>query len=298
MDSDVVKTIAGYLALAVPATVALANIAKLLMEWLKQRHAMAESRTQLSHQITSHYLDRALDPSVPLAIRHQLLRFLATPDRAGSRLSTWAESELKRVGGLVEQTNRAVAAAESEIQKAKSAGELAAAERKLVEAVQKQRGLLEPPSTPPVSAAAIRAGLISEKKLLGLNMKGQDLSDAHLVYRELRGADFSQTNLTEVSLQGCDLRAANFAGANLHGTVLYLADLRGADFSSAKLDKTDFKQARLEGANLSTAKIGSVDLRATYDDSTRWPEGFSPDAHGAVHVSPSEDATAHGGAGA
>lgn len=288
MDSDVVKTIAGYLALAVPATVALANLAKLLMEWLKQRHAIAESRTQQSHQITTHYLDRALDPNVPLAIRHQLLRFLATPDRAGSRLSTWAESELKRVGGLVEETNRAVAAAESEIQKAKSAGELAAAERKLAEAVWKQRGLLEPPTAPPVTAAAIRAGLISEKKLVGLNMKGQDLSNADFVYRELRGADFSQANLTEASLQGCDLRAANFAGAILKGTAFYLADLRGADFTDAQLEKTSFHQARLESANLGSAKIGSVDLRATYDESTQWPKGFLPDAHGAVHLSPAE----------
>lgn len=286
METEAIKTIAGYIALATPATVALANLAKIGIEWLKQRHSIREAQTNQAHQITTHYLDRALDPNVPLAIRHQLLRFLATSDKNGTRLSNWAQSELSRIGGIVEETNRAVVTAESELQRAKNAAEIAAAERKLAEAVNKQRGLLEPPLTPPVNAAAIRAGLVSEEELPGLNMKGQNLTGAKLTYRNLRGADFSGANLTNASLQGSDLRAANFSGAILERTTLYVADARGANFSESKINNSDFQGARLEGAVFQSATIVNSDMRATCDDNTVWPDGFNVEEHGLVHISP------------
>lgn len=286
MTIDALQTIAGYAALAVPATVAIANIAKALLEWLQQGHKIRESQIQLSHQITTHYLDKALDPLVPLAIRHQLLRFLSTPDKDGTRLSGWAKAELERVGGLVDETNRAVSEAEAALREAKSAVELERAERKLAEVVRKQQGLLQPPTTPPVTAAAIRAGLVKEEKLNGLEMPGADLHGASFVYRELRGADFSGANLIGASLQGCDLRAATFARANLSGTVFYKADLRGASLRDATLESTDFHQTRLEGADLTGVDLTKVDLRATYDESTIWPQGFDPVPAGAVHVNP------------
>lgn len=289
METEAIKTIAGYIALATPVTVALANLAKIGIEWLKQSHSIREAQTNQAHQITTHYLDRALDPNVPLAIRHQLLRFLATPDKKGSRLSDWAESELSRIGGIVEETNRAVVEAESELQQAKNNAEIAAAERKLAEAVKKQRGLLEPALSPPINAAAIRAGLVSEKELPGLDMKGQDLSGGNLVYRNLRGSDFSDTVLLGASLQGCDLRAANFSGATLGRTTFYEADVRGADFSNSNIDNCYFLQARLEGANFDSATIKDSDMRATYDDDTVWPDAFNPEAQGAVHIDPAKE---------
>jgi hypothetical protein len=286
MTPETVQTIAAYLALAVPATVAIANFAKIAMEWLQQRHKIGEAQVQLSHQITTHYLDRALDPSVPLAIRHQLLRFLATPDVKGARLSTWARTELERVGGLVDETNRAVVAAEEGLRVAKSAIELERAERKLAEAVRLQRGLLEPPTKPPITAAAIRAGLVDEKKLNGLEMPDSDLRNADFVYRELRGANFRNTDFTAASLQGCDLRAADLSGAILANTTFYLADLRGANLSNAKMSSCDLRQARFEGTDLSGAEIVDCRVLATFDESTRWPEGFDAVAAGAVHTGP------------
>lgn len=290
METEAIETIAGYIALATPVTVAFANLAKIGIEWLKQTHSIREAQTKQAHQITTHYLDRALDPNVPLAIRHQLLRFLATPDKNGSRLSEWAGSELSRIGGIVEETNRAVVAAESELQHAKNAAEVAFAERKLADAIKKQRSLLEPPLNPPITAAAIRAGFVYEKELSGLNMNGQNLSGAQFVYRNLRGADFSGADLSNACLQGCDLRAVNFSGATLKGTVLCLADIRGADFSEATIDNADFQQARLEGANMSSTTITDSDMRATYDANTIWPDGFDPEKQGAVHVAPVNDA--------
>lgn len=284
MSPETAQTIAAYVALAVPITVTISNLAKIAIEWLRQEHEIGESKIQLSHQITTNYLDRALDPNVPLAIRHQLLRFLATPDLRGERLNIWAKTELARVGGLVEETNRAVVAAEEALRAATSSVELRQAEIKLAEAVRKQHGLLKPPVTPPVTAAAIRAGLVEERKLNGLEMPDADLSTADFIYRELRGANFKNTDFTDASLQGCDLRAADMSGATLVKTTLYMADLRGANLTGAKIHRCKFQKARLEGADLSGADIVDCKMLATFDESTRWPDGFDAVSAGAVHT--------------
>lgn len=284
MPPETVQSIAAYIAVAVPATVAIANVARIVLEWLKQRHTIQSAQVQQSHQITTHYLDRALDPNVPLAIRHQLLRFLATPDKSGSRLSAWAESELRKVGGIVEDTNRAVAAAEAEIQSATSAAQIANAERKLVEAVRRQKSLLEAPVTPPVTAASLRAGLVEERQLNGLSMKGADLSGAQFQFKELRAADFTEAKLKGCFFVGCDLRAATLEGADLTKTTFHNVDLRGATLSGAQLTGTQFRQSRLEGADLCAQSLETANFGATFDESTRWPDGFDPVKAGAVFV--------------
>lgn len=284
MGEDTVKTVAGYIAIAVPLTVVIGNLAKIVLEWLTQRHSLNTARIQQAHQITTHYLDKALDPSVPLAIRHQLLRFLATPDKAGSRLSDWAKAELGRVESVVDETNRAVAEAEKELLRARSATEVASAEKKLALATSKQRSLLEPPQAPPISAAALRAGMIEDKQMVGLNMTGADLHGVSLLFRDLRKSDFGKANLTKCHLSCSDLRGASFNGADVSHGDLSQSDLRGGDLRSANLTNANLKRARLEGADLSGAVIAGADLRVTYDDSTKWPEGFDPDKHGAVKM--------------
>jgi hypothetical protein len=240
MQSEVIQTIVGYVAIAVPVTVVLGNLARITLEWLSQQHKIKSTIIQQTHDITTHYLDRALDPNVPLALRHQLLRFLATPDHQGSRLQDWAKSELERVGNIVDETNRAVETAEKELQAAKSTTQVAAAEKKLSEAIMRQRSLMEPPVKPPMTAAALRAGLISDKDLSGLDMKKSELRKMNLVYRTLIGADFSDCDLSDASLQGCDLRNANFTNSKLNGSTLYLADLRGANLQGVSIERTNF----------------------------------------------------------
>jgi hypothetical protein len=284
MDAQIPQTITAYVAIAVPVTVAIANFSKIVLEWLNQRHAVKKEVVQQTHEITTQYLNRALDPTVPLVIRHQLLRFLATPDRQGTRLSDWAKSELQRVGVVVEEANRAVEEAEKELLTAKTAGEIAAAERKLSLATSKKQMLLEAPKAPPLTPAALRAGVVKEKQLSGLVMKGADLSRMALLYRNLRESDFSGSQICGGNFQGSDLRGANFEKADLTGVSFYEADLRGAKLNGAKLLKAGFQEARLEGADLSEAALEEVDLRATYDTSTKWPVGFKPDEHGAVKV--------------
>jgi hypothetical protein len=285
VQPDTIKAIAGYVAIAIPVTVAIANLAKVLMEWLTQYHSLRTARIQQDHQITTHYLDRALDPAVPLAIRHQLLRFLATPDRGGSRLTGWATAELQRIGGVVDDVNRAVVTAEKELHSASTAADVEAAERSLAEAVERQRALLEPALPPPPTAAAARAGMIGAQNLKGLVLREENLSGASFSFQDLQGADFSKSDLSKASLQGCDLRAATFRGADLTQTRFPDADLRGAVFAGAVLRDTYFARARLEGADFSLAKIeGDTDLKATFDDTTKWPEGFDPRARGGVYV--------------
>lgn len=288
MPQETIQTVVGYIAIAVPVTVAIANLARILLEWLKQRHTIQSAQVQQGHQITTHYLDRALDPTVPLAIRHQLLRFLATPDKSGSRLSLWAADELKRVGVIVAEVDRAVLTAKAEIQAAKTPGEVATAERKLADAVQAQNSLLTEPAAPPITAAALRAGLIKTKQLSGLSMKEADLSGAQLGYKDLRGSDFSGANLKGTRFQRCDLRTSVFTGADLKNTIFLESDLRGANLANTRINKTDFSQARLEGADLRAQGLETALLGATYDGSTLWPTGFDPVKAGAVLIGPNE----------
>jgi uncharacterized protein YjbI with pentapeptide repeats len=180
--------------------------------------------------------------------------------------------------------NRAVQDAEKELHDAKSSSQLATAERRLEEAVRRQRSLLEPPKVVPVTGAAFRAGMVKEKELNGLIMKGENLRNAEFNYRALRGSDFSNSDLSEATFQGSDLRATTFQGAVLHETSFYLADLRGANLRDAKLSRAGFRQARLEGADLSGATLEDCDLRAAFDATTKWPDGFSPSEAGAVYT--------------
>jgi hypothetical protein len=89
-------------------------------------------------------------------------------------------------------------------------------------------------------------------------------------------------------LCGANLRWSNLWHANLSGADLRGADLSGADMHGANLIGADLRYARLRDSNLRGALLNSVDLSktdltaATYDTHTKWPEGFNPEATGAV----------------
>jgi uncharacterized protein YjbI with pentapeptide repeats len=285
MDTQTIQIVAGYVALAVPITVAITNLSKLALEWLNQKHLVKTARIQQTHEITTHYLTRALDPSVPLAIRHQLLRFLATPDKDGSRLNDWAKSELQRVQSVVDETDKAVSEAEKELMAAKTSGEVVAAEKKLSFATSKKQSLLEAPKPPPITPATLRAGLIAEKKMTGLVMKDSDLRGMELHYRDLNGADFSGSVISGGNLQGSKLRGANFEKADLSNILFPMSDLRGANLRGANLKGLYAPQARFEGSDLSESVLDKPNLlRATFDDKTKWPQGFDPEKHGAIKI--------------
>ena len=74
------------------------------------------------------------------------------------------------------------------------------------------------------------------------------------------------------NLEAAILADADLARSDLAGAVLRDADLRGADLTEANLREADLRGAKLEGANLTGA---------LYNQGTRWPEGFDPEAAGA-----------------
>src|SRR5262249_1504625 len=119
----------------------------------------------------------------------------------------------------------------------------------------------------------------------------------------LAGADLSYLRLESCDLRGAELRGANLFGADLDDADLQGADLRGADLRAAKMRGANLQGANLRGARLYTpgaARSRSnwfpfererqlttagyfVDLDgAVYDDRTRWPLFFRPEAYGCV----------------
>jgi uncharacterized protein YjbI with pentapeptide repeats len=65
----------------------------------------------------------------------------------------------------------------------------------------------------------------------------------------------------------------------------YLGPLIGSDLSRADFSGLDLRGAVLTGRDLSGAKFDDADLTgAKYDLFTLWPEGFDPEARGAVRV--------------
>ena len=70
----------------------------------------------------------------------------------------------------------------------------------------------------------------------------------------LVGGDFVGLDFTDTCFKGAELKGANFSGSNL----------TGCDFRGARLKWVDFTDAVLTGI--------------IYDETTVWPEGFTPPA--------------------
>jgi hypothetical protein len=89
----------------------------------------------------------------------------------------------------------------------------------------------------------------------------------------LEGRFLEHADLKEAALRGASLRGAKLADANLFGADLSGADLRDADLRGSDLRKADITGAQLAGARLE---------EAWYHSPEQWPDGFDPQAHGAV----------------
>ncbi|MAA79001.1 MAG: hypothetical protein CL916_07045 [Deltaproteobacteria bacterium] len=112
------------------------------------------------------------------------------------------------------------------------------------------------------------------------------LVDATLNFANLSGVEgainFCGAKLCDANLQDANLECSDFTNADLQRTNLCNSILSCAIFQNAKLDKAILKGADLSFAELSGASLQDVDLsttnlnQATYDASTVWPVGFSP----------------------
>jgi uncharacterized protein YjbI with pentapeptide repeats len=102
----------------------------------------------------------------------------------------------------------------------------------------------------------------------------------YLVGEDLRGADLANRSLYEANLQGACLQEGRLVRTDLSGANLVDADLRGANLRDARLRRADLRGADLRDTDPTRAFLSG----ARYDDHTQWPEGFDPQAHGAVLV--------------
>lgn len=123
-----------------------------------------------------------------------------------------------------------------------------------------------------------------------LCLDGANFADAHLrntslIRASLVGADLSRAALMCASLDQARLMHCNFRATRPFFASFIGASLQGADFSDADVHGAKFTCANLCGANLRFARYEGCDFQhARYDAQTQWPEGFEPQAWGAIHM--------------
>lgn len=118
-----------------------------------------------------------------------------------------------------------------------------------------------------------------DKAVVGLSLRGRDLTQAVLAGSDLRKADFTGALLDGAVLRAANLENANFGCAasqpssfnctSLRGADLTLAKLQGSFLAYVNLDGAILKSAHLQGANLGGAslvgaELQSADLRGAY----------------------------------
>ena len=115
------------------------------------------------------------------------------------------------------------------------------------------------------------------------NMRGASMIHAFLFRANLVSVDFAGANLNSSYMYSTYLKGCSFSATNMEGAVLAHSMLSGCTFHNCKLTNADldgseflncdFRQADLSGAHFENC---------AYNDSTRWPTGYNPEAHGAV----------------
>jgi uncharacterized protein YjbI with pentapeptide repeats len=115
--------------------------------------------------------------------------------------------------------------------------------------------------------------------LVGVDLRGGDLHDAHFEGANLGDAHLEGATLRGAHLEGANLGGAHFEGANLgdahlerddlsgahfEGAFLGFAHLERAEFGSAHLERAALFAAHLEGATLSCAHLEGVTLGCTH----------------------------------
>jgi hypothetical protein len=238
-------------------------------------------------------------------IRVVLDTLRSTPD--GFRwFLLWTTVGLSGLGILSgRQQERARGRAERERETARVQAEAANAPRTVLEeeprVVIRQRGKRK--VLWQMAAASLEGADLFHADLRGADLRGADLSGA-----DLRGADLRRARLgkpemavaTEIAWAWCawiltwlviyhDQVSRHQSGAALTGPMIYWclaatyrikAEWRGAIRAALNLRSAVFEAADLRGAALQGATLTG----ARYDDRTRWPGGFDPEARGAVRV--------------
>lgn len=157
-----------------------------------------------------------------------------------------------------------------------------------------------------LSKTDFRAAILQKATLVLANLSDSDLRGANLTNTDLRGANLQRAKLGSSKMSKfeffTEIQSEDFAlnvvallskdnnslstwddqmeGANLEG-----ANLFNADFTDADLSYVNLREANLAKAILCGATLYNTDLRnAKYTERTKWPEGFDPEAAGAIKV--------------
>ncbi|MEU4496311.1 pentapeptide repeat-containing protein [Streptomyces sp. NPDC023998] len=148
-------------------------------------------------------------------------------------------------------------------------------------------------------------GWLADGALAGARLGEANLHDIVLEGQDLHGADLAGANLSRANLSRANLTGCNLTGSNLAEAVIEMADLSGARMQDTRIDHADMahavlRSADLSGANLAHCDLTEADLRGAllrgadftgclmdgvrldrstvWDETTRWPSGFSPQA--------------------
>ena len=122
-------------------------------------------------------------------------------------------------------------------------------------------------------------------KLNSANLKGADLMLSDLTGANINFAQFDETtkwpdeflDFVRAYKGAKDLFRANLKGANLSGMGLSDCFLAGANLVGANLRDANLLESNLTGADLTGADLTGAELEGViYDNSTIWPEGFTP----------------------
>jgi hypothetical protein len=123
-----------------------------------------------------------------------------------------------------------------------------------------------------------------------------DLRRADFAGQNLDGACLTESDLREADLTGASLYWARAFRANFDNAILRNAELNGANLEEATLRGTDLRGAYLSldnmfgspslaGADLTGAQTeGAIFIGCTYNEFTRFPDGFDPGKHGMITV--------------
>lgn len=141
----------------------------------------------------------------------------------------------------------------------------------------------------------------SEVSLLGVNVERANLSGVKLEHANLIAAMLDGSVLISSNFDNSSLTNASLRGANLTNSSLRQTNLSGADMSGSILQNSDFYKANLNGSLLRGSNLISVDLSkvsglnntdltsSVYNQTTIFPEGFSPATNKMYLVEPGAD---------
>lgn len=133
-------------------------------------------------------------------------------------------------------------------------------------------------------------GWLYDGSLKAAFLIGANLQEARLIRANLQKAILWNANLQKSFLFHAYFQKSLLAGANLRDATLVLANLQKAALWDANLQGANLRDADLRGAYLQNANLQGTTLRGakleavSYDTDTIWPEGFDPEAAGAVRV--------------